>query len=283
MDIDGVRLLRWAPRRPFPLRPRRAFAWTKRLPGAPRVKNFGDLLSEQVVHRMRKVAGCSGAAASGRMRVIAAVGSILHWAPSESVIWGTGVNGKHLGETLASGLDLRAVRGPLTRELLVAQGHSVPEVYGDPGLLVPELFSDLVSEASQIQGVGILGIPNLNDLPSWQDVLMSRPAKGVVLQSPQVGPEVAIRAIAAAEAVVTSSLHGYIIAEALGKPVSLVTSPSEPEFKYRDYVEGTGRTRLQARATLKDAVGALSATEFSWNSESLKRAFPAELWKEVRR
>lgn len=47
-------------------------------------------------------------------------------------IWGTGINGK-VSEDLHKfeKLDVRAVRGPLTRNYLISKGINCPEVYGD--------------------------------------------------------------------------------------------------------------------------------------------------------
>lgn len=37
-------------------------------------------------------------------------------------------------------LDVRAVRGPVTRAILMDYGYSVPEVYGDPAIIMPEIY-----------------------------------------------------------------------------------------------------------------------------------------------
>ncbi len=76
-----------------------------------------------------------------------ALGSILYFGREGDVVWGTGTNGKNTnrGDYRFSHLDVRAVRGPLTRQFLLTMfGIESPEIYGDPALLVPYLFPEFV-------------------------------------------------------------------------------------------------------------------------------------------
>lgn len=67
------------------------------------------------------------------------IGSIVHFAQTNDCIWGTRVDGNVPDESMAfTDLDVRAVRGPLTRERLLGKGIDCPEIYGDPGLLTPQ-------------------------------------------------------------------------------------------------------------------------------------------------
>ncbi len=61
-----------------------------------------------------------------------------------------------------------------------------------------------------------------------------------------------IRKILDSEFVISSSLHGLIIADAFGVPSRLLKiTDTEPLFKYRDYYEGTGRPIFLMQLLLK--------------------------------
>ncbi len=38
-------------------------------------------------------------------------------------------------------MDIRAVRGPLTRRVLQACGYNVPKIFGDPAILLPDIYN----------------------------------------------------------------------------------------------------------------------------------------------
>lgn len=65
----------------------------------------------------------------------------MHFAQKHDTIWSTGINGK-VNESLLKfqQMGVRVVRGPLTRKFLLDRDFEVPEVYGDPGLLLPLFF-----------------------------------------------------------------------------------------------------------------------------------------------
>ncbi len=82
-----------------------------------------------------------------------AIGSMLSFAKDDDVIWGSGINGKLLDTKhyKFSRLDIRAVRGPLTRNYLRENFQvKAPEVYGDPGLLIPYYFLNLNVKRTQV-------------------------------------------------------------------------------------------------------------------------------------
>lgn len=268
--VSGVDVVHWNPRRnslPYPLR---------RLPIGARVNNFGDLLGPMIVNRL--VGSRVGVAAysTARSTRLLSVGSILGLAKDGDVVWGTGVNGKASEESHRfTRLDVRAVRGPKTAQLLLRRGIACPDIYGDPALLVPRLFPEWVSPGSdKKRKVGM--VPNLHDFAE------SAHLPDVV--SPIGSPVRIIKYIQESEKVIASSLHGVIIAEALGIPCALVASKTEPPFKYEDYFEGTGRAGMSIYTDVTAALEALQRKAVaplgdSWDSNALMGAFPEELWR----
>lgn len=74
---------------------------------------------------------------------VAMIGSILPWAmDKETIVWGSGCLDSQdpMWETVENPKEIRAVRGPLTRKVLLQHGINCPEVYGDPVLLFPRFY-----------------------------------------------------------------------------------------------------------------------------------------------
>ena len=259
-------VVHWNPRRPI-------IKGTvgKLIPIRRAVNNFGDLLGPVLVQKMLERNGLDqdGAAQPGRRLV--AVGSILHFARQGDTVWGSGVNGKSFGMTYDfEDLDVRAVRGPLTAEFLRKRGITVPDVFGDPGLLVGRLW-----DREALRGDGprhpVTVIPNLNDYPRYD-----RDENTI---DPRLPLETILVRIARSELVVGSSLHGIVIAESLGVPARLVRSASEPMFKYEDYYYGSGRAAFSPADSVPAAIAAGGEGPLDWGADALLDAFPSDLWR----
>ncbi|WP_271985711.1 polysaccharide pyruvyl transferase family protein [Pseudoclavibacter terrae] len=232
------------------------------------VDNFGDLLGPLIVEHLVKQRGKSQSShAMGGPRLLS-VGSIMRLAEPGDFVWGSGVNGKSIDvDSVFPALDVRAVRGPLTRSRLMSDGIAVPETYGDPGLLVPELFPELKNATR----LGITIVPNLHDWPTFKNDPRAVNPRGDLHSI--------IKRIAGSELVVGSSLHGIVVAESFGVPARLVRAGSEPVFKYEDYYEGTGRRLPSIGASVEQAIDLSGAPPLQWSPHPLLEAFPTELWR----
>lgn len=241
------------------------FSWRDTSAG---VQNFGDeigpLLIEAMLSPESRIRSTSSGDPQGTR--LYSVGSVLHFAPEDSVVWGSGINGKVFRQKLARSLDVRAVRGPLTRAALLSQGIWVPPVFGDPALLLPDVFPELHAD----RGDDTIVVPNFNDLALFSDV------EGVV--SPLGDPMEIIRRIASAKFVIASSLHALIVADAFGVPNRGIASQHEHPFKYIDYYAGTGRaaTVLANDIAHAHALGPVSPLDLDLTP--LREAFPRDLW-----
>ena len=251
LPYDCVNLIYWAP--------------------GERKVNFGDELARVVVPAMLGRAGRTPFDETSARRDLLAIGSILHFAPDGATVWGSGAN-IHEGKERPYGfstLDVRAVRGPHTAEFLRKRGISVPDVYGDPALLLKELFPDRFRATGE-EAVGI--VPNFADL----DLLR---AGGRTVISPMRGWNRCIEDILKCRLVLSSSLYGIVIAETWGIPARYVRlSDAEGLFKYRDYYAGTGRPSFEYARSIEEALEMGGEAPPIFDSTALKNAFPYDLW-----
>jgi pyruvyltransferase len=235
--------------------------------------NFGDYLSRVVVELMLARSGFTLRDEVSATRQMLAIGSVLHFARPGAVIWGTGVNRKIKDErNSVSDIDVRAVRGPLTAEFLRGRGIAVPQVYGDPALLLPFLCQGRFAARREL---GSVFVPNLNDLAT----LHEHDTNGLAVISPDQSWNACIQQITGASFVVASSLHGLIIAEAFGIPARYVRlSEREHLFKYEDYYLGTGRTIGPIARSVSEAAEMGGAALPNFDPAPLMAAFPLDLW-----
>lgn len=240
--------------------------------------NFGDILSEKIVermvgHRIATTLNNSLLTECGKRKLLA-LGSIVHMAEDNDVIWCSGINGKHPDKTdkkfyRFTQLDVRAVRGPLTRQFLMDMGINCPEVYGDPALLLPRLFPEFKKSENPSREYVI--IPHYSD----EHLFANHPN---LLTVKEDWDEV-IRQVLDSKFVIASSLHGVIVAEAFGIPTRyLKVSDEEPLFKYADYYYGTNRHEFKFAITVEEALLMGGEPLPECDLDKLVQSFPFELY-----
>lgn len=235
--------------------------------------NFGDYLSRVVVDAMTATRGVRLEQETRQSHHMLAIGSVLHYAQPGTIVWGSGINGRPGQDKPGSTeIDVRAVRGPHTRAVLDGLGIKVPEIYGDPALLLPRLMPGrfrptMVKEA--------LFVPNLNDLAEHGEAAFN----DTELVLPYLSWNRCIEEILKAKLVVASSLHGLIVAEAYGVPARMVRmGEAESLFKYRDYYAGTGRPDFKYATSVAEALDMGGERPAEFDADLLAGAFPFDLW-----
>lgn len=179
------------------------YAWTK-----PGVLNFGDELGPAILEGLgvpvQTVRSPSDAD-------IVACGSVLtHVSGQHIIVWGSGTYATQPVD--ASRFEVRAVRGETSRKVASAPG--VP--MGDPGLLASLVWP------RQHEGDGVGWVPHYRDSRRSPGFPVSRVID--VLQP----VEKVVDDIQKCSAVVSSSLHGLIVAQSYGIPTL-----HEPHFAVR--------------------------------------------------
>lgn len=211
------------------------FYWSSiKFEGKPK-ENYGDLLSKYLVE---KISGKPVKWVQPKKQPwyklnkanYLVVGSILAHATIDSVVWGSGIiDEKHA----VAEADFKAVRGPRTREFLLKSGYECPEVYGDPAILLPRFYNPKVEKKNKIGFV-----PHYVDYAQVKEWYSgNEEVKVIDLLTDDV--ETTTREILSCQQIVSSSLHGVIVAHAYGIPAIWVKVSDKifgDDIKYVDYL-----------------------------------------------
>lgn len=261
----------WAEKQKYAKEKSLIFWWQSKKDPRP---NIGDFVAYDLVNRILANKGKLITDKTSHSNKLVSVGSVLHFANTGDCIWGTGLNKKMDDKVNKfSSLDVRAVRGPLTREYLQKRDIEVPQIYGDPALLLPYFYPKALMEKSVKQDYIVINHMN-DDMKKYQ-------GHEARLVTPMQYPGSFIEQIINSKLVISSSLHGVIIAEAYGVPAIFFDSNSgESMFKYEDYYQGTGRHDIPKVSSIEEGLSRTFAPlpDFTPIANKLYQAFPFDLW-----
>ena len=237
--------------------------------------NFGDQISPFIIeqclnkntyklhHNLRQ---------KDHSRNIIAVGSYIQKAHEHTHIWGSGLPMKN---TPFSGdlSNVHAVRGPLTRKALMSKGIEVPEVYGDPALLMPELYTPSIIQDLRDK---IVVIPHKSNYSKYKEKEQAIDASKFQLVSPKEDWKYVINCIASCKAVLSESLHGLICADAYKIPNLWLYEHGliYGKFKFRDYFLSQNRPVTNIDSIEKFDISLCYTQGNSINLSTLKSKFP---------
>ena len=230
-DFD-VSLEERAAARGTPAARRTSLWWMK----TPYPGNFGDVLNPYIVEKVTGEPPRSVAAGKGML----AVGSVIKFARAGTEVWGTGT--PRTTDELDPEARYHAVRGPLTRELVLRSGGTCPEVYGDPGLLLPRFYAPPSPpkrwEVGLVRHVGHRHVAVTTDPDAVAEISIVGCGYDDI--------ERFVDAVRECEVVLSTSLHGLITAHAYGIPARWCVFGAEPGAipgdgtKFADYFLSVG-------------------------------------------
>ncbi len=204
------------------------------------------------------------------------IGSIIGFKNYDATIWGSGILNEGFEKKLKANskyvdYDVRAVRGPLTREILKKCGYQCPEIYGDPAILMPLIY--FPKAISKKYDVSIIRhYKDNSEVPyGFHEI-------SVVTDDYKYF----IDEICASKLIISSSLHGLIIAESYGIPTIWYSPKGRDEFKYMDWylsiginnpakIESLQNINIKANKGLKEKIQMLV--------NPLLDSFPFEFWR----
>lgn len=210
--------------------------------------NFGDVLGPLIIEALTGRPAINAGFFPSRDPGLFTVGSIAgHLRREGSRVWGSGLIGE-LSAGRAAELAARAprsihaVRGVRTRRVLQEDlGWQVPEVYGDPALLLPRLYQP--RPAPETAGTVVV-VPHY----AHRRLLPRDLPDGVSVVDVRQGPEVVIDQIVSARACISSSLHGLAVAQAWEIPWTWLRVEDAQlrgdRFKFEDFFSVLDRSTV---------------------------------------
>lgn len=204
--------------------------WEQPYPG-----NLGDILGPYIVE---KLTGIPPRHVKSSPRLLS-VGSIIKFARAGDAVWGSGASA--VTQVLHPAASYRAVRGPITRAMVIDRGCTCPEVYGDPAWFLPKIFD--ASGVAKTHRLGLIRHFSHVDRPIEvaPDVLEID-----ILRASAEEIEAFLAEVNRCEAIISTSLHGLIISNAYGIPACFASDSSSARqihgdgIKFRDYALSVG-------------------------------------------
>lgn len=191
--------------------------------------NVGDVMSPWLI---KKITGSDPifAPRDSYYRKYICTGSILNWADRNTIVWGAGLANRN---DVVNPCDIKAVRGPLTRERVkFCLGRTV-DVLGDPALLAPRFYQPPLEKKYKL---GI--IPHYVDqCVLYTHSLANHPEVKIINVFDSV--ERVIDGICSCEKVISSSLHGLILSHAYNRPAMWFEASNQvlgDGMKFHDYL-----------------------------------------------
>lgn len=275
------------------LQPVPLFYWSAKglLKGGPEsqgerfaIGNFGDEASREIVERITG-RSCYFADDKSRERRLLSIGSVLHRARNGDTVWGSGVKGS--AAALAPDvkeLSVHALRGPISYDFLRRRGFDLSKVTHlfDPAVVITGLDGEWIAEQRlanpQRRAFGI--VPHFKEEAIYKKLYPQHVDRFI---TPDGNLRSVISELLKYDLILSGSLHGIIVSEALGIPaIWLRPQAGEDPLKYYDYYLGTDRHRILCADTVEDALRLEPMALPSFNVGEMLATFPMDFVEGLR-
>ena len=231
-------------------------------------QNIGDMLSPVVVKYMIEVLRLPERTSATKH--LYAIGSIIDGGYQDATVWGSGVlkGERKWWWRFFRKLDIRCVRGPETQKVLQNNGYNCPEIYGDPAILMPRIYPAPLHITKEYEYRVVRHyVYDQNSENSLSPITSDWKAF--------------IHEILKSKLIISSSLHGIILAEAYGIPAILLKEQDMNLFKYRDYYFSTERYEFPIATSVEEALTITPAPlpDLEKLRDGLISTFPVDLWE----
>ncbi len=204
------------------------------------VPNWGDTVNPYLVQKItgRKIVSSNQVFNYLHKPELLGIGSIISGDLSNFVIWGSGVLS---AETTIYNKPKKvlALRGYNSLKKIKETGGDC-NLFGDPVLLFPDIFPDNNIKKTHRYGI----VPHYSDKKKPGIILLEAlKDPSVKIIDIQTDTETFVKEVLSCENIISSSLHGLILAEAYGIPtcrIMLSENLKRGDFKFYDYYSGVG-------------------------------------------
>lgn len=191
--------------------------------------NVGDVLNKYLIE---KISNCKVEYSRLGINSFIAIGSMINLKTlaHQCIFWGTGTMALRL--PYIPGNKFLGVREPLTRHSLIQSGYTCPDIYGDPALILPSIYNPAIKPKYK------LGV-----VCHWrhkEKFCCDTSVKFIDILRKESEIEDFVDDIKDCEMILSSSLHGIIIANAYGIPARWfilegIPLEGDPTKKFIDY------------------------------------------------
>lgn len=238
------------------------------------MQNLGDYLALPIYDYMTCINNIDKDKKVKGTKHLYTIGSLILLGHQDATIWGSGIlftepEGFIWKRNKYRKLDIRCVRGPKTLKRLEENGYDVSNCkMGDPGVLMPLIYKPKeYGEKKDYSVILHMSLQN-DDIDNQINILTSDWKK-------------TIDEIYNSKLVISSSLHGVILAEAYGIPAILYANVEGNDmFKYDDYYLSTGREEYPVCTSVEEALKmpVPAVPDISVLQKNLLESFPVDLW-----
>lgn len=240
--------------------------------------NVGDALSPVIVEWMLEQRGIQADKYVQSTKHLLALGSIVGTKNFDATVWGSGIHTFDNVGRLAKyhriiKYDIRALRGPITQDALRTCKYNVDGIpLGDPAVLMPLIYQPPSVEKEYDLCV-------IDHYYNHSDISGDRT---IVLPAGTNDYQYFINTIIASEKVISSSLHGIILAESYGIPAVFLCNGVEHQMmKYYDWYYSTGRYEVKVAKNIEEGIHMepMPLPDLNEIRSGLIQSFPYDLWE----
>lgn len=240
-------------------------------------ENLGDYLALVITNEILRENGHSLQDRVTKTTFLYTIGSIVGRGYHDATIWGSGLlKEKNALRCLKPKLDIRAIRGPKTRKILMNYGVQCPAIYGDGAVLLPRYYNPSLNKKWKYSLVLHHNSPQRE---KWLEESRLLGIHYIEIQTTDY--KKFVDEIVQSEVVISSALHGIILSESYNVPAIFLKENLGQNIKFEDWFLATERPGYKYITDLNEVTKEKCNTlpDLEEMRERMLNTFPLDLWE----